>query len=89
MSPFYPCSEHNTILDEKNWFFKQRGKNNLKKIAKKECADYYKIWIDDEHTLQLIDFGVNDSGIYICKSRNIKENDTIFTYVLDGKMNTV
>lgn len=58
----------------------------MKEIVKKECADHYKIWIDDEHTLQLIDFEANDSGIYICKSRSTEENDTTFTYVLDGKI---
>lgn len=85
----YPCSEDNIILDDKTWFFKQRGKNYLKEIANKECTDHYKVWIDDEHKLQLINFEVNDSGIYVCKSRNIEDNDTIFTYVLDGKTNTV
>lgn len=37
----------------------------------------------------MIDFGINDSGIYICKSRNTEDNDTTFTYVIDGKINTV
>lgn len=59
----------------------------MKKVEKKDCVDHYKLWIDDDHSLQLKDFETNDSGIYICKSRNAGENDPIFTYVLDGKMN--
>lgn len=57
----------------------------MEKIEKKGYLGHYKIWIENDHLLQLIDFEVYDSGIYICKSRNVEDNDTIFTYILDGK----
>lgn len=71
-------------LTATEWYYKQRGSNHsaiqiVKDIHKR------KVSVKGNNVLEVRSFDNNESGIYICKSLN-RRDEYIFTYVLDGKI---